>query len=156
MRKLKTITTQDHIIHVVESSELSDDIVCGDGIQLQEKITVFYTEGTSNNFTKNNSADDWNFAGEIDSPSWVFGKPNILLGSVTTTPTLGNIIFIPKAKVSSSPTPDYLINVDVEEMNRESFVELGAHNLTKKKDLDTYETEEISLDEEIPDDVIIE
>ena len=156
MRNLKTITTQDHVIHVIDSTELSDDIVCGDEVMLQESLTNFCVEGSRKNFSKDTPLDNWTLVGETNSPSWNFGKPNILVGTVSSTPTLTMILFVSKNRLESSPRPSYMGSINVEEIDRESFVELGVRDLTKKANLTTYETEEMSLDDMVPDDVIIE
>jgi len=156
MRNLKSITTQDHMVEVVKSTEISDDIVCSDSMILSNTLTLFYVEGTVNHYTKENVSDNWELSGNTSAPTWAFAKPNILVGAATVSPTSTLILFIPKEDEYSKPNPGYLEGIDVKKVDRESFVELGAHNLMQKRDLDTYETEEMSLDDMVPDDVIIE
>jgi len=156
MRNLKTITTQDHVIHVIESSSISDDLSCADEMVLPESLTIFCVDGTLNLFSKASSGGDWSLAGNVTAPNWIFAKPNVVVGGVATTPMLTIIVFIPKNRVSYTPEPEYLGDLNVEEIDRESFVELGAHNSQQKADLNTYEAEILTLDEEVPDDVIIE
>ena len=154
MRNLKTITTQDHMIHVVETtSDNNDDLVCSDEMKLDDVMTIFYAGGALNHFTKENLSDDWNLSGTTNAPTWAFSKPNVLVGGATVTPTI-LIIFIAKAKISSTPKPEYLSSLDVEELDREKFIELGAHNFTQTANSTTYET--IGEDEILDDDVIIE
>ena len=120
------------MIHVIES-EPNDDIVCGTNMQLDEILTVFYAEGSINHFTKEDISDEWELRGITGSPLWAFSKPGDWFRGAATIESTIFIIFIPKNKTSAIPTPGYLINVDVEKLDRESFVELGAHNLIQKR-----------------------
>jgi hypothetical protein len=156
MRNLKTLTTQDHMIHIIES-EPNDDIVCGTNMQLDEIMTIFYTKGSINLFTRETISDEWELRGNTSSPLWAFTKPgDWFRGAVATESTIF-IIFIPKNKEHSVPRPGYLSSVSVENTDRESFIELGAHNYRNQVDVNTYEDLGTNtLDDEIPDDVIVE
>ena len=119
-------------------------------------MAVFHTEGAENHFTKSNPSADWVSVGAVSSPAWVFGKPNIIMGSVATTPTMKSIVFIPKTETASVPAPGYVEASNVANLDRESFVELGFVTDVKQVDPNTFEDIEVPIDSIITDDVIIE
>ena len=156
MRKVKTITTQDHLIHIIETDSVDDETTCIPELKLQEQIAVFHLDGSINQFTKNSLNDDWVLEGTVNSPAWTFGKPNVFVGAQTPTSPTTFIVFVPKTKISSAPAPEYVEKADISNIDRESFVEIGAVDTDKKADPVTFDEIKISIDDLVPDDVTFE
>jgi len=159
MRKLKTISTQDHLIHVIEVTSGNTDLACGlseSKVQLDEIMTVFYAEGSLNHFTKENLSDNWTLRGNTSSPLWAFSKPGDWFRGAVSTEPMVMITFIPKINDYSSPELNYLNDVDVENIDRESYLELGTANMQKQMNPNTYEELDDVLDDEVSDEVVFE
>ena len=163
MKRIKTITTQDHIIHVVEADSFNDEHTCmndekTDRLMLKELLTVFLLEGSIKGFRKN-ASDEWELSATATSPSWIFAKPDMTMGVVAATPITKEIVFIPKNITDLASAPDATLNIDLDEImniDRETFVEIGSITVEQKVDSDSFDEIEESLDEIVPDDVIIE
>jgi hypothetical protein len=161
MRKVKTITTQDHMIHVVETDLVHDKRTClnndGSNLSLSSELSVFVVEGSENEFSYD-GAGDWTLRGSVTGPAWSIAQPNVVLGSVATSNTEICIVFVPKESgaLENTPGPDYVQEADVMNLDRESFVDVGGVIIDRQGDPDTFDDSDAPIDEKVPDDIVYE
>lgn len=161
MRKAKTITIQDHMIHVVETDLVNDKRTClnddGSSLSLSSELSVFIVEGSENVFSQD-GAGDWILRGSATGPVWSIAQPNVIPGSVATSNTEICIVFVPKetAAIENTPGPDYIQEADVMNLDRESFVAVGGVIIDRQVDPDTFDDSDAPIDEKVLDDIVFE
>ncbi len=161
MRTAKTITTQDHLLHVVETNLVNDKRTClnddGSNLSLSSELSVFIVEGSENVFSQD-GVGDWILRGSATGPVWSIAQPNVVPGSVATSTTEICIVFVPKetAAIENTPGPSYIQDADVMNLDRESFVDVGGVVLDKQVDPNTFDDNDTPIDEQVPDDIVFE
>ena len=156
----KTITTQDHIIHVVTNS-INDKRSCenadGSDLSLTDELCYFIVEGSENVFSQD-GAGDWVLRGSATGPVWSIAQPNMFSASATTSNTETCIVFVSKETdvIENTPGPNYIQDADVMSLDRENFVDVGEVFIDRQVDPDTFDDTDTPIDDQVPDDIVFE
>ena len=153
MRKTKAIVLQDHILHILEIDSADEKFSCRENLQLQDDLASFLIEGSINQYTKSSAEDPWVLVqAPGPGPEWEFAKTNTIVGSMATSAGK-NLVFIP-IDSSTAPKPTYVAETNLNEIDRDSFVELGTQVGHNKMNANTFA--KISVEDEVTDEVIFE
>ena len=145
MRSLKCVTTQDHVLYFIETTELHDEVTCfseGSRGNYQAKMTTFTSEGTGKMFKPDGSG-----GGDVEHSG---GAPNISTqnsnsphGYVATSSDYKVIAIFPKDDAVLSQYENVGFNKENRDKilatDRESFVEIFRFETSRKMDPDTFE-----------------
>ena len=174
MRKITYITTQDHLLFVVEVDEENNELLCFDTEeQVKEghwsgrfptELVWFCSEGELSLHAKEGSGD-WESTYNIDSPFFGIISADVRGGSIPTSVPYCAISMVPKessvAEIWKNTTNEMILppvkteedwDIILDPNNRESFMTLLRTKTNMKKDPNTL----VEIEEEEDNDPSLE
>ena len=144
MRKSKIITTQHHIIIIVEIDDENQEATCNTVSansrgMYPTSTTAFLFEGSATAFLKNDQ-NQWEWSGESFAPGIKIIAANVVLGSSTSSSFFRVIGIQPKKQdvLERWGYPPEQIDMILDVDNEDSFLDVLSFMSDKKMDSNTF------------------
>lgn len=159
MRRVKTITIQDHILAIVATSETDSEITCTTTSDNQRifpaPLTTFNLEGSAKTFRPDEEGN-WNLLKDFVTPTILFRLQEIVSGAVADTETSLLIAILPKDEEYLKKWEFSFIDQDNRtsalSADRDSVVDVVDYSHDRKMSANTFS----EITETLSDEVIFE
>jgi hypothetical protein len=159
MRKVKTITIQDHILVIIATTEAESEVTCltteDNQRVLPAPLTSFNLEGRVKTFRRDGEGN-WGLLRTVVTPSIMFRLEEIESGAVAETDTTLLMSIFPKDEAYLAKWEASFLNQDQRESSlaadRDSVVEITEFSGDRKMSANTFS----EITETISDEVIFE
>ena len=150
MRKYKMITTQDHVLILLEVLSTNQEVTCVDKDtnlrgMYPTTSTALFAEGSGNAFLKDASGNWEKIGPHQEAPLFTIINEGAELGGATTSSTYRVIGIHTKDQNTLEQWKPFLTLTDeqiskiIDPDNRESFIEIYSYTMERKMDAETFE-----------------
>lgn len=158
MRRYKVVTTQYHVLSIVEIDDLNQEATCNTASRNERGMyptttTAFLFEGGTNEFLPTEKGK-WEHKSESAGPVIQFVSGNVVVGSSTTSVPYRVVGIQPKKREILEAwgyTPE-LIDLILDSNTENEFIDILTFNRDQKMNFDTFE--KMNSDDIVSDDEI--